>query len=599
MAPDWLKMNRDRSGGWRNHLYQGPVDPQLLRDKKRLQAVVQSLVATHLAEKSHLFYELEQAHALLHRIRLFLHLYLALTENLKEELEHKALTILNELNTERVQLQALSIWSVSNATDAPQVWKSAQRRRGVSTMPWRAAVSFAEQAHFASDYHWICQYRYDKALNELATRHGGLAHMGIGLRNADRQLRVAASQQMNAWLKDAGAEGEELFRVQAKLARKKRYNFAGIDASEKTLEIARKIAMERGPDLSRAYYAFKNVASQDNTEKAIWHDRYVEQDDHGVSMAWKDVKVKVLGCVTAFHNDVGKAASRLVSSNNLIQPQGRGGGFTTPVFFNHKGRIKAGPFIFAPFDGSRDSARTLAHELGHGVHAYLSAPLGPMQSDAGWAVAETVALTFEHLCLVDDEHALADQDFAMLVHQPAIAMFEREIGVADADIPADAIWINALRGHYGSDISLQGYEPFWRRHSSSLSMPGYPMAYLLGWALAGYATRRMANNEARMKQPMLDVLKAGGNIGFDEAASLLGVRNITELMHGAFDRAHERLQGARSLAVDPAVMSLKTRTENLTGENIVLSEQRKRNDHAQANPPDVNVHRRKRRSKIR
>lgn len=599
MAPDWLKMNRDRSGGWRNHLYQGPVDPKLLRDKKRLQAMVQSLVATHLAEKSHLFYELEQAHALLHRIRLFLHLYLALTENLKEELEHKALTILNELNTERVQLQALSIWTVSNATDAPQVWKSAQRRRGVSTMPWRAAVSFAEQAHFASDYHWICQYRYDKALNELALRHGGLAQMGAGLRSVDRQVRITASQHMNAWLKDAGTEGEELFRMQAKLARKKRYNFAGIDASEKTLEIARKIAMERGPDLSRAYYAFKNVTSKDNGEKAIWHDRYVERDDNGISMAWKDVKAKVLGCIAMFHNDVGKAASRLVSSNNLIQPQGRGGGFTTPVFFNHKGRIEAGPFIFAPFDGSHDSARTLAHELGHGVHAYLSAPLGPMQSDAGWAVAETVALTFEHLCLVDNECALADQDFAMLVHQPAIAMFEREIGVADGNIPADAIWISALRGHYGPDISLQGYEQFWRRHSSSLSMPGYPMAYLLGWALAGYATRRLANNEARMKQPMLDVLRAGGNIGFDEAASLLGVRNITELMHSAFDRAHERLQTLAALKVDHTGGALATCTDASTVEGVDLSDLKKRQGHEQENSPAESGTRVRRRSKIR
>ncbi|MFC7292526.1 peptidase M3A and M3B thimet/oligopeptidase F [Hirschia litorea] len=561
MAPDWLKMNRDKSGGWRNHLYQGPVDPKLLRDKKRLQAMVQALVASHLADKSHLFSDLEQAYSLLHRIRLFLHLYLALTDNLKEELEDKSLTILNELNTERVQLQALSIWSVSNATDAPQLWKAAQRRRGVSVMPWRAAVSFAEQAHFASDHHWICQYRYDKALHEMALRHGGLSQMGAGLRDTDAQVRENASRQMNAWLKDMGVEGEELFRLQAKLARKKRFNFAGIDASEKTLEIARRVALERGPRLSKAYYEFKCRTQKVKGEKPVWHDRYVEDENTPhQNMAWRDVKERVLSCISALHNDVGKAANRLISSNNLIQPQGRGGGFTTPVFYNHKRRIEAGPFIYAPFDGSGDSARTLAHELGHGVHAYLSAQLGPMQCDGGWAVAETIALTFEHLCLADDREALADQDFAMLVHQPAIAMFERELGVVDNDIPVDAIWISALRGHYGADVSLQGYEPFWRRHSSTLSMPGYPMAYLLGWALAGYVGQRIEGYEERMKQPLLDVLKAGGNLGFDEAASILGVRDMGELIHGAFDRAHARLEAPtsmQSMQIEPMVKEIK------------------------------------------
>ena len=37
---------------------------------------------------------------------------------------------------------------------------------------------------------------------------------------------------------------------------------------------------------------------------------------------------------------------------------------------------RAHPFILMNFTGSRDSALTLAHELGHGLHAVLAASRG-------------------------------------------------------------------------------------------------------------------------------------------------------------------------------------------------------------------------------
>ncbi len=552
MAPDWLKMNRDKLGGWGNSLYHSPADKKLLKDKKRLQAMVKVMVSDRLADKPHFYSEMEQANALMRKIRLFLHMYLSLTTDLRSDMEVEALSILNDLNTERTQLQALSIWSVSNSTDAPAKWKSSQRRQGVSVMPWRAAVSYSEQAQFAFDHHWVSQYRYDKSIHDMARRYGGLAQLGAGLRNRDREIRIAAADQMGEWLKEVGSKGEDLFRAHARLAKKKRFNFAAIDASEKTLEIARRVALERAPQLTEKYLKSKAVQSKASGELIFWHDRYAGIDDSRETKAWRDTKQDVLRNLSSLGEEVNKAARRLVESNNLIQPRGRGGGFTTPVLYGRKGKVEAGPFVYAPFDGSAESERTLAHELGHAVHAYLSAPLGAMQSDAGWAVAETIALLFEHVNLSDDNNGISDQDFAMLVHQPAIAMFERELGIATQDMSADAVWIHALRAHYGPDISLKGYAPFWRRHSSSLSAPGYPMAYLLGWALAGYAAKRIESASDKMQRPMLRILKAGGNIGYDEAASLLGIRNISELIHGAFDRALDRL-GSQSAYALPSI----------------------------------------------
>ena len=147
MVPNWLKMNRNRIGGWRASLYQNPIDRKLIKDKKLLKAMVKDMVGDHLSGRSHLFEDLELANSLLSKSSVVSSFVSVVSYKCNPRTwKLEALSILNELNTERIQLQALSIWSVSNSTDAPAKWKNAQRRKGVSAMPWRAAVSFAEQS---------------------------------------------------------------------------------------------------------------------------------------------------------------------------------------------------------------------------------------------------------------------------------------------------------------------------------------------------------------------------------------------------------------------------------------------------------------------
>ncbi len=551
MAPSWLKMYRNRRKSWLSFLYQSPVDVNLVQDRKRLATSVQTLVTAQLSDKEgerSQFDELERTTSLLNRIRLFLHLYLSIGGSHKKEHKDAALNMLESLNAERTQLQALSIWSVSSRADAPAEWKSAQRRRGVSSMPWRSAVSYAEHDRYASDRHWMMQYHYDQRLSVAAREHGGMSQLTSGLRALDADVRLAAAESMCAWLNTMGDEGEAIFRRQAKLATQQRFNFAKIDASERALEMARRVAMERAPELSRNYFAM--IGSRN--DKPAWHDRYAVNARSGEDVTWRVARGHIESLLARLGPVAVKTGQRVIESSHLIQPKGRGGGFTTPVFFNRKGKVDAGPFVYAPFDGSFESLRTLAHEMGHAVHACLSAPRGAMLCDAGWAVAETAAFICEQLLLEDDQRARADQDFAMLVHQPSIAMFERELGDSEKE-PADQVWLRALTAHYGHGVSLDGYSAFWRRHSSSISAIGYPMAYLLGWALASRVCDNLTVDETATRANIITMFKQGGAVGFDDAAALFGADDIHALMHAAYDKAEIRLakmQGKRKERFD-------------------------------------------------
>jgi oligoendopeptidase F len=385
----------------------------------------------------------------------------------------------------------------------------------------------------------VTQYKYDAVLNAKAEKFGGVADLGRGLRSLDSHVRKTAARKMSDWLESVGAVADDVFREHTALAAKKRFNIANIDANERTLEIARRVALDRAPELSEKYF---QSLSQDIGSELVWHDRYKPSAYSSDIKRWKQMKTQVLRLIDELHPAMSKTANSLIDAKSLIQPKGRGGGFTTPVFYSERAKGSAGPFIYAPFDGSDASGRTLIHELGHGVHACLSSDLGPMLSDSGWAVAETVALTCEQAYLKADKRSFIDQDFAMLVHQPAIAMFERESGVLNADIPLNTVWMTSMREHYGPNVSLENYDSFWRRHSSTVSATGYPMAYFLGWALACYATQRMMSAENSVRKGWMEILTSGGKLGYEDAAACLGVRDMSELFHRAFDQAENRIR---------------------------------------------------------
>ena len=188
--------------------------------------------------------------------------------------------------------------------------------------------------------------------------------------------------------------------------------------------------------------------------------------------------------------------------------------------------------------------RTLAHEVAHGVHAVEAAGNGPLAADAGWALSEAVALTAETLALSAYKSALKDQDFAMLVQQPAIYAFQRAVGEAQETIDLDKVWIETVSEYYGSTIGLDGYEAYWKRTVTTASTSWLSNCLHAGLGAGGPCQQSVCNSRTSPhRMQLLNILRAGGVLGFDDAAQQLGVSSVGEMLHSAYDRAEARLVG--------------------------------------------------------
>ena len=209
---------------------------------------------------------------LLFRIRLYLQLWLSIAPPQDKRHAHHALEMLTSLRRPTIQVHALCLWALSNRADAPEDWKAAARRRGMSAMPWRAAVSFSEDARFDYDGQWAVQYRLSEKLREAAQPYGGMVTLADGLTTRDPHERRAGVEDMTSWLNSMGEEIATPVRDLFRTARRLRFNQARIDAHEDTIKTARRIAQERAPELARLYYGVKS-------DKPTWDVRFKRSED--------------------------------------------------------------------------------------------------------------------------------------------------------------------------------------------------------------------------------------------------------------------------------------------------------------------------------
>ncbi len=542
MVQSWFRLTRRLRNDWLERLYHGPLDQRIVRDRARLAIAVNKMADARLDGKSPTFDQIASASGLLYRIRIYLQVWLSLRRNADIDEVNAALEMLSGLNRDRIQLQALTIEAVSQRSDAPDVWKSCMRRRGQDITPWRAAVSLVEAGRFAVDLHWVTAYHVDMALRDTAEPHGGLAILTRGLGSPDRRERAAAALQMGEWLSSVEVEVEgrsqaEHMLMQARRARRLNFHAGRVDAKPETVDAAMKVAQARGPELASAYFKLRSA----NREPA-WYDRFASSSmEAGDAVRPGPAMQKVRDALVKVHPRVDKAVNAILREGGLFHPAGEGGGFTTPVIFDRKGRPDAGPFVYSPLDGGAQGLRTLAHEMGHAVHAHMSAHLGPLMSDAGWAVSEAMAFTCERLVSADSPDALADQDFAMLVHQPAIALYERNLTQQEDARDLDNVWVTAMKALYGNAVDLTGYEAFWKRHTQTMVSFGYPAAYMLGWALSGKGVQQVGALGDKGSATYLKYLTTGCEHGFEAFMQDLRIDDVTFLMHDAYDTALERV----------------------------------------------------------
>ena len=274
------------------------------------------------------------------------------------------------------------------------------------------------------------------------------------------------------------------------------------------------------------------------------YDRYAPLLESREEIGWERAREMVLSSYGDFHPAMGEIAGEFFEKSWIdaaIRPGKRGGAYSASTV------PSVHPYVFMNFDGKIRDVQTLAHELGHGVHQYLSRKQGPLQAGTPLTTAETASvfgemLVFQNLMkqLDDPREKLAlligkiDDTIATVFRQVSMNRFEdamhtkrREEGELTTDEFSD-LWRNAQEALYGDSVTLtESYNLWWCYIPHFLHTPGYVYAYAFGelLVLALYEEYRRSSNGFAEKY--MSMLEAGGSDWPENIVSKVGL-DITE-----------------------------------------------------------------------
>lgn len=280
-------------------------------------------------------------------------------------------------------------------------------------------------------------------------------------------------------------------------------------------------------------------------EKMYDYDRYAPILSSKKTITWNDSKELVLSAYGDFNPEMKKIASLFFDENWIdaaVKPGKRGGAYSAGTV------TTVHPYVFMNFEGRLRDVQTLAHELGHGVHQYLSRKQGELQSSTPLTTAETASVFGEMLVfnrmmenLSDPKEKLAlliskiDDTIATVFRQVSMNRFENEIHKArreSGELSTEDFsdyWHKTQNNLYGNSIELTDeYKLWWCYIPHFLHTPGYVYAYAFGelLVLALYDLYKKSDQK-EFSEKYIELLEAGGSDWPHKIVAKMGV-DITD-----------------------------------------------------------------------
>ena len=196
------------------------------------------------------------------------------------------------------------------------------------------------------------------------------------------------------------------------------------------------------------------------------------------------------------------------------------------------GNFDVNPYVLLNFEGTLDDVSTLAHELGHSMHTYLSCKNNPYQYSSYEIFVAEVASTVNELLLANymlkssknKEEKLAiinhilDLYKATLYRQTMFAEFEKETHklrekgeVLTSDLLSNTYY-NLVKKYFGPNVlcdDLIKYE--WAR-IPHFYYNFYVYKYATGISAASYIVDGILNNKEGALENYINFLKTGGSM---------------------------------------------------------------------------------------
>jgi oligoendopeptidase F len=221
--------------------------------------------------------------------------------------------------------------------------------------------------------------------------------------------------------------------------------------------------------------------------------------------------------------------------------------------------------------GKRRDVLTLAHELGHGLHAALAIPRGPLEQGTPLTVCETASvfgetLVFKRLLDATDSPAsrlalLAENiegSIATVFRQTAMNGFEDRAHTArreEGELSVERIgelWEASQVELLGDAVEItEGYRSWWSYVPHFIGTPGYVYAYAYGQLLALSVYRRYEEEGEDFVPRYVELLSAGGSRSPEELAAIAGLDlEDPGFWAAGLDLVREQLDAAEAAAAE-------------------------------------------------
>jgi oligoendopeptidase F len=310
------------------------------------------------------------------------------------------------------------------------------------------------------------------------------------------------------------------------------------EASDETVQTLIETVTSRY-ELARRWYRLK--AKLLGLDRLADYDRNAPLREAERHIPYDEARELVLDCYSGFSPVLGEAAAEFFAGDYIDappQPGKRGGAFCSYAV------PSAHPYVMLNYTSRPGDVLTMAHELGHGVHAALSRPRGMFEFGTPLTVAETASIFGETIVLRrllneaagDPAERLSllgsslDGAVGAVFRQIAMNRFEervhtqrRESGELSVEDFA-AAWTETQTEMLGDTVELsEGYGSWWSYVPHFIITPGYVYAYSFGHLLALSVYSRYEQEGEGFVDSYVELLKAGGSRSPEGLGEIVGV----------------------------------------------------------------------------
>ncbi len=289
-------------------------------------------------------------------------------------------------------------------------------------------------------------------------------------------------------------------------------------------------------DLPQRWYGLK--AKVWGIEKIADYDRIATLIDDEEHIEWDDAVETVLTSYESFSPEIARLAKQFFDDRWVdapVRPGKRLGAFcayTVPELH---------PYVFLNYTYKRRDVATMAHELGHGVHAALSRPQGIFQHMTPLTVAETASVFGETVTVgrLLETASDAKSRFALLAEsmERSIATVFRQIAMNQFEEAAhnarrnegelsteriSELWVETQGPMFGDSVEItENYHTWWSYIPHFIGSPGYVYAYAYGELLALSVYKRYQEVGAAFVPKYIEMLSAGGSKSPEELGKIV------------------------------------------------------------------------------